>query len=76
MSSQGDNYESLKTVVCHLRLRNERLCKKVLKCKENFGELSDKSGESILHNIDDILDQPIPSPFDTPNQETMNLNDV
>ena len=55
MSSQGENYKTLKTSMCHLQARNERLCEKVLKYKERFGELSDKSGKSILADWGDII---------------------
>ena len=37
MSTQGDNYKSLKTTVPHLQEKNERLHEKVLKYKKIFG---------------------------------------
>ena len=76
MSSQGENYESIKAVNTYLRTKNERLRQKVLKYKDRFGDLSDKSGESVLLNIDNLLDQPTPSAFTTANQENTNLNGV
>ena len=73
MSSQGVSYESLQGTVRYLRLRNNRLCQKMQKYKEKYGDLSDESGNSVLANLDYFLQSPMP----TPNSNVpINLDDV
>ena len=62
MSSQGVSYNTLQDTVCYLKSRNDRLREKVLKYKERFGDLSDESGESVLVDLDQFLQSPIPTP--------------
>ena len=61
MSSQGVSYETLQGTVHYLQSRNDKLCKKVLKYKERFGDLSDESGKSVLVDLDQFLQSPMPT---------------
>ena len=62
MSSQGVSYETLQSTLHYVQSRNERLREKVLKYIERFGELSDESNESILADLDEYLQSPLPTP--------------
>ena len=73
MSSQGVSYESLQGIVGYLRLRNDRLCQKVQKYKEKHGDLSDESGDSVLADLDQFLQSPVPTPD---SNVPINLDDV
>ena len=46
----------------YLQSWNDRLREKVLKYEERFGDLSDESGESVLADLDELLQSPMPTP--------------
>ena len=73
MSSQGVSYKSLQDTMRYLRLRNDRLRQKVQKYKEKYGDLSDESGNSVLANLDQFLQSPMPTPD---SNVPVNLDDV